>query len=105
MTLEDKENEEMARIGSAEQGGDRGDQSRSRTERVVERLRTDHLNEEERKSLLELCFDYQDVFFLPGDRLSSSNTVKHTIPLEPGVAPINTRPYRLPESQKEEVDR
>jgi len=25
--------------------------------------------------------------------------------LEPGVTPINTRPYRLPESQKEEVDR
>ena len=23
----------------------------------------------------------------------------------PGTAPINTRPYRIPESQKEEVDR
>jgi len=69
---------------------------------VVERLRTDHLNEEKR-SLLELCFDYQDVFYLPGDRLSSTNAVKHTIPLEPGVTPINTRPYRLPENQKEEV--
>jgi len=51
-----------------------------------------------------MCFDYQDVFYLPGDRLSSTNAVKHTITLEPGVAPINTRPYRLPESQKEEVD-
>jgi len=70
---------------------------------VVELLRTDHLNEEEKIS--SKCFDYQDVFCLPGDMLSSTNTVKHTITLEPGVAPINTRPYRLPESQKKEVDR
>jgi hypothetical protein len=52
-----------------------------------------------------LCFDYQDVFFLPGDKLSYTNAASHTIQLELGVAPINTRPYRLPESQKEEVDR
>jgi hypothetical protein len=47
------------------------------------------------------------VFYLPGDRLqdSSTNAIKHAIPLEPGATPINTRPYRLPESQKEEVDR
>ena len=68
-------------------------------------LRTGHLNEEEKRSLLELCFDYQDVFYLPGDRLSSTSAVKHTITLESGVIPINTRPYRLPESQKEEVGR
>jgi hypothetical protein len=65
MILEDKENEEIARIGSAEQGGDRGDQSHSRTE-VVERLRTDHLNEEERKSLLELCFTIKTYSSYPG---------------------------------------
>jgi hypothetical protein len=45
------------------------------------------------------------MIYLPGHRLSSTNAVKPTITLEPGVAPINTRPYRLPESQKEEVDR
>jgi len=45
------------------------------------------------------------MFYLPGDRLSSPNAARHTIPLEPGVTPINPRPYRLPKSQKEEVDR
>jgi len=68
-------------------------------------LRIDHLNEEEKRSLLELCFDYQDVSYLPGDKLSSTSAAQHTITLEAGVNPINTRPYRLPESQKEEVDR
>ena len=31
--------------------------------------------------------------------------MKHNIHLEPGTAPINTRPYRLPESQTKEIDR
>jgi len=49
---------------------------------------------------LILFFDYQDVFFLPGCKLNSINAAKLTIQLEQGVTPINTRPYRLPESQK-----
>ena len=97
--------QEVAQIGLTERHEDRGNQSNTRAEKVVERLRTDHLNREEKRSLLELCFDYQDVFYLPEDRLSCTNAVKHTIPLELGTTPINTRPYRLPESQKEEVDR
>ena len=101
--LGENDSREVERMGLTDQGKDEGNHSR-RTERVVELLRTDHLNEE-KMSLLEMCFDYQDVFYLPGDRLSSTNTVKYTITLEPGVAPINTRPYQLPESQKEEVDR
>ena len=52
-------------------------------QRVVDMLRTDHLNE--KRSLLELCFDYQDVFYLPGDRLSSTSAFTHTITLESGV--------------------
>ena len=103
--LEHHNRDEAAVIGRSEQDMGRGDQSLSRGERVVDSLRTDHLNDEERKSLRELCFDYQDVFYLPGDRLSATNAARHTIQLEPGVSPINTRPYRLPESQKEEVDR
>jgi hypothetical protein len=73
-------------------------------ERVMEQLRTEHLNQEERESLWAICFDYQDVFFLQGDRLSSTTAAKYTIRLEPGTVPINTRPYRLPESQKHEIE-
>jgi len=65
----------------------------------------DHLNSEEKTSLGEICFDYQDVFFLQGDHLSCTSAVKHNIHLEPGTVPINTRPYRLPESQRKEIDR
>jgi hypothetical protein len=99
--LEDNDKDGVAVIGLTEQRKDKGDQSSSRGERVTDRLRTDHLNDEERKSLFELCFDYQDVFYLLGDRLSSTNAVRHSILLEPGATPINTKPYQLPESQKE----
>ena len=74
---------ETAVIGVAEQERDRDDSGQSRGERVISKLRTDHLNSEEKKALHELCFDYQDVFFLPGDKLSCTNAARHTIQLEP----------------------
>jgi len=57
----------------------------------------------ERKLLVQTCSDYQDIFYLPGDRLSSTDAARHTITVEPGTEPINSRPYRLPEAQKVEV--
>ena len=39
---------------------------KSRYERVLNKLRMDHLNSEEKTSLREICFDYQDVFFFRG---------------------------------------
>ena len=56
-------------VGFTKQDKDRGDQSFSRGEKVVDRLRTDHLNDEETESLHDICFDYQNVFYLPRDRL------------------------------------
>jgi hypothetical protein len=58
---------------------------KGRGERVLDKLRTDHLKTEEKKLLR--------------DRLSSTNPVKHAINLEPGTIPINTRTYRLPEKR------
>ncbi len=96
---------EVLTVGLTESGTTKGNTSLSRGEQVVSKLRTDHLNKEEKKALQEICFEYQDVFYLPGDKLSSTNAVRHAIHLEPGTTPINTRPYRLPESQKNEIDR
>jgi hypothetical protein len=41
---------------------------------------------------------------MPGDKLRSTNAAQHSIEAEPGTAPINTRPYRLPEAQKAEIE-
>jgi hypothetical protein len=84
---------------------DPAQQHKSRYERLLSKLNMESLNTEEKTSLGEICFDYQDVFFLLGDHLSCTNAVKHTIHLEPGTVPINTCPYQLPESQRKEIDR
>ena len=80
--------------------------SNLRTEReILSQLRLGHLNPEGPKSLIEACSDFADIFYLPGDKLSSTSATQHSISIEPGTEPINTRPYRLPETQKEEVKR
>lgn len=66
------------------------EQHKSRDERVIKKAKKEHFNLKEKESLQEICFDYMDVFFLPGDRLSCMNTMKHLINLEPGSNTINT---------------
>jgi hypothetical protein len=85
--LRDRDVGEKAVIGMAEQELGRDDPGESRRQRVIAKLRTDHLNNEEKKSRHELCFDYQDVFFFPEDKLSCTNAARHTIQLEPGLPP------------------
>jgi hypothetical protein len=76
-------------MGVTEHGEDRDDQNLSRRERE---LRDEHLNEEEKKLLREVCVEYQDVFYLPGDKLSCINAARHSIQLEPVVPPVTTDP-------------
>jgi hypothetical protein len=72
---------------------------------IRSQLRLEHLNSEERKSMIAACSDFADIFYLPGDKLTSTGAAQHSISVEPGTVPITTRPYRLPEAQKEEVKR
>jgi hypothetical protein len=71
----------------------------------LEQLRLRHLDKEERKLLNDTCLAYMDVFYLPGDRLSSMNATRYSINLESGVEPICTKPYRLLESQKVDTEK
>jgi len=103
--LRDYDVGETVLIDVAEQEKSTNGPRQSKGERVIGKLRTGHLKIEEKKSLNELCFDYEDVFFLTGDKFSCTNAARHDIQLEPGVTAINTRFYRLPESQRDEIDR
>jgi hypothetical protein len=70
---------------------------------ILDQLRLDHLNSEERNLLIETCLTYTDIFYLPVDRLISTNMTRHLVRLEAGVELVCTRQYRLPEGQKLEV--
>lgn len=57
----------------------RTEQAPQRVQEVLSRLRTDHLNDEERVNLELLCARYADVFYLEGEKLSFTNKIKHSI--------------------------
>jgi len=67
--LRDHDLGETVLIGVTEQEKSSDGLRQSRGERVIVELRTDHFNSEEKKSLHELCFDYQEVFFLAGGQI------------------------------------
>jgi hypothetical protein len=52
--------------------------------------------------LEKTCSDYQDIFYIPGDELSANKTMEHSVTVVLGTTHINTKSYRLPETQKVE---
>jgi hypothetical protein len=94
---------ELEEIGQEGDVGNVNVEFQERERDILAQLRVDHLNAEERKILMGTCSDFSDIFYLPGDRLSSTGVVQHSIIVEAGTHPINTRPYRLPEAKKGEV--
>lgn len=74
------------------------------TDKISDLIRTDHLNNEEKKSLLHLCRTYEDIFFKEGDILTFSNQNKHRIKTNDDI-PIYTKSYRYPYVHRVEVRR
>jgi hypothetical protein len=69
------------------------------------KLRIDQLNDEESRSVVRICGDYSDIFYLPTDRLTTRTAVEHVIPT-PSIDPfrgIASRNYRIPEALKGEL--
>jgi len=44
-----------------------------------EKVNLDHLNQEERESLMPICEQYSDIFHLDGDKLTCTNQIYHEI--------------------------
>ena len=66
-------------------------------------IRLDHLNEEEKKSIYNLCKNFSDIFYFDNCNLSFSNSIKHTIRTI-NDEPIYVRPFRHPQSMRKEID-
>lgn len=78
----------------------------------VERVKTlfnllelNYLNKEDRLCVESICAKYADVFHLPGDKLSVTNLMQHTINLKDNVNPVYSKPYRIPHVLKNEVNK
>lgn len=75
-----------------------------RVENVLDKVKLDHLNKEEKSTLEKICAKYADVFQLDDDPLTTTNIYKHKIQLENNVTPAYCKPYRLPYAQKSQID-
>jgi hypothetical protein len=67
-----------------------------------QRLKLDHLNKEDREAIENVRNQYHDIFYLPGDKLSCTQTIEHLIPTPKidRTRGINIRQYRIPDSLK-----
>lgn len=77
----------------------------SRVKTLFGLLNLSNMNQEERRSIEHICAKYADVFHLPGDKLSTTNIMTHSISLKDNVSPSYTKPYRIPHSLKQEVQK
>ena len=76
-----------------------------RLRELRERIRTDHLNNQEKRAIMNICEYYNDIFRLPGDKLTTTTAIKHAIPT-PGIDPCRgtvSRNYPIREALKGEL--
>lgn len=81
--------------------------SLTRKEKVREEILKNidnNLNIEEKNEILSIIEDFSDIFHLKDEVLSCTDNYQHFIPLFTDTAPIYTRPYRTPQTQKIHVD-
>lgn len=83
---------------------DTSNQNADRVKRLFSQLKLSHLKMEEQITIENLCAKYSDIFYIEGDRLSTTNVYKQSITIKPNTEPVYTKPYRLPYSQKSEIE-
>lgn len=76
-----------------------------RAKYLMKNLDLQHCETIQREAMNKLCKKYNKAFFIEGDKFEHTDVIEHHIQLKPGTQPIFTRQYRIPESQKEEVQR
>lgn len=77
---------------------------KGRVETLNQNLRINHLNKEEKDSLLDNCHEFNDIFYLPTDELTRTSCTTHSIPTV-DKSPVFVKSYRFPEIHKTEVNR
>lgn len=75
---------------------------KNRIKLLSENLRVKHMNQEQKESITDICYQFQDIFHLPGDMLTKTTAATCAIKTTDDI-PIHTKPYRHPQIQKEEV--
>jgi hypothetical protein len=75
-----------------------------RVQLLREKLRLSHITEGA-TDIRRICEEYVDILKLPGDSLTATTAMEHSIPTPsiPKGRAITLRNYRLPEAQQQQV--
>lgn len=76
-----------------------------RANKLLPLLKLDHLHSNERQTIESICTKYADIFQLPGDKLTTTTVYQQSITLKSNTKPVYTKPYRIPNSLKSEVEK
>lgn len=68
----------------------------------LSRVRLDHLNDEEKREIKKLCFQYREIFYAEQLPLTFTHAVKHKLRLTDNT-PIYTKNYRRPPTEIKEL--
>ncbi|CAH2088138.1 unnamed protein product [Euphydryas editha] len=70
----------------------------------LRKIRTDHMNDEERREITKICYKYRDIFYSENIPLSFTHAVKHKLRLT-DQTPIFVRSYRQAPQQRNEIQK
>lgn len=68
----------------------------------LQKLRLDHMNDEERHKISQLCLEFKDIFYNDKLPLTFTNQIKHSIRTK-NEDPIYVKPYRQAPMQQAEI--
>ena len=69
----------------------------------ISKIRTDHLNHEEKREIIKICKEFIDIFYNENVPLTFTNKIRHKIRTTDQV-PIYTKSYRYPFIHRQEVE-
>lgn len=77
----------------------------NRTHKILNSINIDSkLEKNDKKDFLNLCSQFEHLFYFNGDKLSFTTEITHQIPTPFHLAPINQKKYRLPHSHKKIIE-
>lgn len=80
-------------------------ESEKRFQFIIDNLDMSYCEKEEIKHIKKLCKENTDCFFINGDPINHTDLMEHSIEVKLGSKPVFTKQYRLPESQKREINK
>lgn len=74
------------------------------SENFLEKIRLEHLNDEEKSRIIDVLKRNKDLFFKEGDKLTSTLEIKHEI-ITSIDRPVFSKIYRYPQVHEKEIER